>query len=396
MHLLLLAWLFLPVATLAVLTSGVTQLARALLVVLLFLFGGVTLSSTVPGLAAWPGDSLWNWLQYALIFGGLITIIMRQYARRRTANARWLLLGWALVTAAFTAAIPYRTLIARKYPLAAGEQLPFHMLLDTGGQPSRVAAITDAEKNLRFQLPISAGDVAGKDNVVHLEALMVTLEAPDGDQWSSGWQPRSKILWRRDEPNETIWWSGLDTEVRISRRFFDHVKNVPIKVRVAAAATLFHRKEGTLITQTQSDFAIPGVGMCVIDHGPGARLAWCRSPLRIPMMLEVSGQVFGRCPPEKDGLVAQSTEFVSNLAPWLENFGLSPVKVFTPYLTITKPENVVLSVCPGMPLTFSPSETAGQIRVEAEFNDITLANYWAGRFLRGSSGTSPGLGVFAH
>jgi len=390
----LLAWIILPMAAVAVVTSGFTQMARVLPLALLFFFGVRQVLSMVPGIAAWHGDSLWNRLPDAVLFVGLIIVVVRQYALRKTMNARLLLMGWAVAVSALVAAIPYGKLIEHSYAPVSKEQTPFRLALDSAMRPGNPVVIPAAVKDVQLNLPISIGDVAG-NTVVQLEAVAVTVEGPDGIVWNSGWQPDFKVLSRHEEPNVTNWWSTLGTEVRISRKFLDRLKDTPVRLRVAAAVTLFHSKDGLLITRTESEFEVPGLGRCVVGH-QGVRLAWCRTPLRRPTMLAVSGQAFESCLTAKDGSSVPVTDFVSRLASGVPDFGLSPVAPFTPNLTISTDGLRTFSICPGMPLSFSRPEPAGHFRVEQKFDNVRLTDYWMGRFAESNYADDPGIRAIAH
>ena len=125
MQLLLILALFLPTAALTVITAGLGQMLLALLIVALYMIGMAALSNLVPNSDYSGGND--SWLGIVLI-GTALAVILLQYSTRKTARSRWLIVSLAAALTLLLIATPYRSLMARDYPLPDTSSLKFALL----------------------------------------------------------------------------------------------------------------------------------------------------------------------------------------------------------------------------------------------------------------------------
>src|SRR5262249_47864385 len=127
-HLLLLPYV-LPILALTAVTSGFGQMSRAAVISLFFLICLWALNSSGAS-SVWNGlPSQWDWLQRGLLIGIPVIVLVRQYAFRKTAQSRQLLMAGALAVAVLTAAMPYRRILEAKYPLPPAREKPLFRIL---------------------------------------------------------------------------------------------------------------------------------------------------------------------------------------------------------------------------------------------------------------------------
>src|SRR6476620_9891209 len=212
---LLLAALLLPFASLAVVTGGRTQLSRAGIVVLIFLVGWLALGSGDTVIYSSPSlpVSAWNWLGIALLAGIPLVVIVRQYALRKTVQSRWVLVGGAVAITLLSAFAPERTLDEAQYPLLpAGPETYFQVNMAPPNPPKSRAASLNAlpqkDRLVVVNFNLYGSEVA-EGRVVQANAVQVTLQAPDGTHWNSGWHWLYTVLEHEDttpaQPSETRW-----------------------------------------------------------------------------------------------------------------------------------------------------------------------------------------------
>ena len=198
------AGLLLAVATLAVVTGGRRQMTRAIILVLIFLVAGMWLGQSISFISIsryseFSRPLLWQWLQWAVMLAVPIIVIVRQYALRKTAQARWILTGAGLALVLLAVAEPKPRFPEAEYaPRAMGTEGTFeinmsapenphagHLLL--GRVPERGA------KTVWITFSFSGGEVA-EGMLAQAEAIKITLLAPDGARWNSDWQPITAVL----------------------------------------------------------------------------------------------------------------------------------------------------------------------------------------------------------
>lgn len=381
---LLLAALLLPFAALAVVTGGRTQLSRAGIVVLIFLVGWLALGSrdtVIYSNASFPG-SLWDWLGFALLAGFSLVVIVRQYALRRTVQSRWILVGGAVAITLLSAFHPENTLDAARYPLLpAGPETYFQMnMAPPDSQKDKAVALNAlASKNgfvlVNFNL---YGSEVAEGQVVQANAAQVTLQAPDGTHWNSGWQWLYTIL-DHEETGSALSdrrWHALNNLFQVDRNFFDRFKDVPISVHVDAAATLYRETQPVILTLRDGELIIPGIGYCVEQQDPYPAFQ-CRSDLTSPPMLGITARLFKNCPPDKDDLAGKPVRRTA----WVPDaqgggdFGLSPVHGFVPYLNRDLRQAQPFTLCSDAPFILQLPEKVRQFRVGKDFQDVKLADF---------------------
>lgn len=367
-------WLVLPVAALAVISSGLMQLSRAAFMLLLFLAGIWWVDSIVPNLHAWHGSSGWDWPQYGVLVGVPLVVILLQYARRRTNLARLWLLGGAIAMLVLIAATPYRRLIEREYPPAARGETPIFQLQLS---PVLQQRIHSNGKEVWISPELSAGRLA-PGYVAVVQALQVSLEAPDGTRWDSGWHTGYNLLARdtfaTTQPDHGEWQSLYLSRLSMDAKTFDRMKNVPLKAHVAVGVAVFREQEETVVAQTGGEFELPGVGLCSIQGRPVGVL-WCRAPLRRPTLVGVTGRLFTKCPPLPAELATppvRSTGWIVNSANAGE-FDLSPVTRFIASRGSQRTNNTVLGACPGFPISYRQLQMDRKTRVEADFAEFKIS-----------------------
>ena len=368
--------LFLPTAALAAVTAGIGQMLLALLFIVLYFIGMAALSSAIPNSSFQEVNGV---LYLLLTFVTAFAVLLLQYSRRRTTLSRWLIVGLTVVIILISLAAPYRTLILRKYPLAAAADFP----LQFTPIPTHAPAPEDAMFNggsVPLSLPFSLSGLP-KDSFVQLDGYMLTLTNAQGGHWDSGWETLSPLFF----PEQRT--TSIDVNLR--RDEFDRMKSSPVNAHLLLAFTLYHDRNQRPFTVPRGEFALPDLGLC--STGPGR---WntisginCRTPLRSPTFLLVTSEVAtSTCAMPKTGAAAPAPGdlargHVRNTDSGPAEPGISPVKIVAVYLTDSYPQQPGHSwtsspgICPGSPVTLSNPEETGHRRLEFEFDNVSLADY---------------------
>ena len=380
----------LPVATFGTVTRSISQFMLAILSVLLYSAILLpALQKLVPPAASVPVEnSILGWLDLSMVVGTGLAVVLWQYARRRTAQTRVLLVGAAVAVPAIMLVTPYRMLIKRTYrPPTTGQQLPAQLVFDPAKLASRQGGLPEKNK-VHVRIPLLVSGI--EDGfIVSVAGMAATIVAPGGQQWSSGWHRSDLLLPRRPHDRE---------EITIDKDFFERVKSTPVTIKFTFALAPAHARETVRAVAQAGPFAVPGEGRCSFSprfHGE----ILCAFPLKTPDFLMSAKSDDITCAPEKNGAVLPSGTILYGGSPWSRGsgpaeFGLNPVQTgplsFWDWGEARDREHPP-KVCPGTPITFYTHwEDGPRIRTELEIDGIRLADYRLNDTLGGEAG---GIGI---
>lgn len=367
-------WTFfvtLPIASLAVVTGSIGQFVMAVLGVLLYLPLFAVLLGKIPNIGVAGADEIPIKITAVVVYGVIIAIIFWQYARRRTAHSRVVLLGMGVAIPLLFGVMPYRTIIFHTYPAPnpAG-QLPVHLAFDHAKPASLNGGYFERNK-VHITLPLLVSGIAEGSEVV-LSGLNVSIKAPGGLRWNSGWHGQGQeLLAHRSHTSEIF---ALD------RDFFDRVKSIPVTIQLTFAITPARATDVERIVAGPGLFTLPGDGECYfspLSHDQPV-CVFPPEPDSQTMLLSVqSGEI--ACKPGENekplpaGIIAYGRVWRA------DSFGLNPVSTRTLKLYDFGELKVPHSretVCPGTPLTvYSGWRYGTRFRTDLEIDDIYLADY---------------------
>jgi hypothetical protein len=369
MQLLLILALFLPTAALAVITAGLGQMLLALLIVALYMIGMAALSNLVPNSDYSGGND--SWLRIVLI-GTALAVILLQYSTRKTARSRWLIVGLAAALTLLLIATPYRSLMARDYPLPDTSSLKFALLPGHPPDPGDIAYDRDT---VPIHLPLELTGLAN-DSFLQMNGFIITVTNSRGERWDSGWHVRSMLLFSDQKSH------SLDFDLK--RTVFDRMKSSPVKLQLLLAFTLFHDENQRLFVVPRREFFLPELGFCSTTSAYWQKID-CRVPLRHPRFLLISTDTAAStCPitddqtPPRPGELARGSIQNSDSSP--AEIGISPIKTVEFYFSNWSSDTKIVNrgICPGTPLVLSQPEAVSRNRVELYFDDLSLVNYQQG------------------
>lgn len=380
---LFLAGFFLIVAALAVITGGRTALARAGIVVLVFLVIWTAIGTTTYEFHPWGEASGWDWVGRALLVAIPIVVILRQYALRKTTQARWILFSGAVLLTVLSVFASPKILNEAEFPQPPANTEPYFQLnMRAPEKPQQQPAAAFGFSKSSHEIPVAfklSGTGVAADRVIQAYAINVTLKAPDGALWNSGWIPNWAILEHQNgvgmnaQQDQS---TDLPNRLDVDKRFFDHVKDTLVTVHVGVAGVLFRDNGGVAISPVQNELKISDLGTCIVTQSTSWML-WCRSATKAFPLMAFTQKAFKSCPPEKDDRnepAGQRTAWFSDRQ--MNDFGLSPVLVFRPYANSQR-LNDRDRVCPDSAFNVRQPEKIQQFRVEKDFVNIKLADYLA-------------------
>ena len=371
MQLLWILMLLIPTAALAAVTAGIGQMLLALFLVVLYMIAMSASSGAVPN-SGFSSDVAP--VYFLLVIGMALAVIFLQYSSRKATVSRWMIAGLAPVFALIMIFAPYRTLIAREFPISSNGQLPLHVAMLPSRAPAPEYAV-NMGNSIPLRLPLSLSGLPS-DSFVELKGVILTLTNSQGARWDSGWQGRDMLLF----PSEKT----ANIEVRLGQEDFEHMKSSPVNIRLLLAFTLLRDKNQRQFVVPNGGFAFPDLGLCSVQTNSWSHLVprnlVCRLPLRRPSFLLITTQTAqSTCPLPKNQTPPVSGEtvwefFHNDSEP--ADPGISPVKILGLSLSNTNPSGRSdPGICPGTPLTLSNPEEAGKNRLEVQLDNVSLADY---------------------
>ena len=122
-----------------------------------------------------------------------------------------------------------------------------------------------------MQTPIVVWAIAPATSV-SVDGAMLSLRAPNGQNWSSGWTPVGLHLFPEAQ--------GFNATFKVKKSFFEHVKATPVQAHISFALSTFQNGETKRIVATSGEFKVPGLGFCSIVQGYSGDSLRCRYVFR--------------------------------------------------------------------------------------------------------------------
>jgi hypothetical protein len=237
------------IAALAAVTATVVQFGLALLVVVLYLVGMVSLSEQIPSSSF--SSSIGDAVQTALLIATPLAVVLLQYSRRKTAKSRLLIVGFAAILLLILVATPYRAVVAHQFPLVEdGQQPPVQLaLLPLDKQADE--SVTADEKEVQIEIPFSVSGIAD-DSIVTVSGVMVAIDAPDGLHWNSGWRSPGWSLFRENKV--------APISFTLKKKLFERIKSSSVRANISLALTVSRDQNRREFVVPQGEFVMPDVG----------------------------------------------------------------------------------------------------------------------------------------
>ena len=368
------------VFTIAIVTATLVQAILAVFVLLLYGAGNSLVMSQIPNSSIPHLQSAWDPVEGLLLLGAVIGVILLQYARRRTAVSRGIIMAMGVLTTLIGVVTPYAKLIAKTYPLASSDQdSGLRVVLNTRKpeKPStpprfnRVPAKPREEKNVNIVIPLLAS-APGEDELVEINGMRVSIDLLGKQAWQSYWRPNGGVI--------ILPGTGMSAGILMPKNTYESLKSSSVGVRIESALSVFRKgNEHWRAVVEDGDFPLPRLGLCFVPNSPES-LA-CRAPLRRAFqILATANSSESTCESLNNTAAPDFTGYSWRLegsaAP---EPGINPVVDEPLYFPKMNPKSgdEVRSVrlCPGTPMYFTSLELNRRISIVTSVNDIRLSDY---------------------
>jgi hypothetical protein len=371
MQLGLLVMLILPFLALVSVTATLAQSLLAFLIVALYMAGMSYLSDKIPS-SSFSGSS--DVLSAVLLVAASVAIIVLQYARRRTATARWLIVGLGGILLLILAVTPYGSIVANHWPaLKEGERPGFDLTLMPARSGAPVGFVSPEKDEVSIRLPLAVSGIAS-DEIVRFNGVLVRVGSVHEVNWDSGWQTDGREVF----PETRI----IEMSFKLPRQIYERLDGAPATVAISFAVTRFRDANRREFSVPDAEFSIPEAGTCA-ERGIDLRSVRCMAPLHGPSSLLVTADaskltcsVTGRdaAAPKPGDLVR---EWTYDADPGPADFGIVPLHYLNITLTSEKGagEWRFSDLCPGTPVVLSNPKRERAYRTQVTFDGLRFSNY---------------------
>ena len=377
MQLLITVFVTLLIAALATVTASVVQMGLSILGILLYAIAVASLTSEIS--SADFASTRSPWLTAALLIGTALTVVLFQYAGRKTPLSRCLIGALAVGVVVIIVATPYDAAINRDYPPIGASEPPPVRLAFQPVDPVKPGNTFYGGDSVRIQIPVSVSGVA-EDSIVVVDGFRAAIESSGGVRWNSGWRRVNNTIF----PEEHRTWFLFT----MKKELFDRIKSSPTKIHLAVAFTIYHDQSRTEFVIPQGEFRMLDVGLCTTES-PFQRGLSCRAPLRGPAFLLVTADAVDSTCPAIDG--GSQNERRGTARAWDINtwsgpaeFGINPVNSF--YLQLRPSQAVDMNwargagLCPGTRVVLSSPVREKSNRLELDLGELRLYDYRMGGY----------------
>lgn len=303
-------------------------------------------------------------------------VIVLQYATRRTALARLILIGAIALgvcahiasTTANSSAI--RASIWQKFrasDFSSIAQAPFQLTYSPSDKHPVLANVTkdyDRQPVVDVRIPMTYA-VVGQDAAMHLEMFAVEFDGADGFRWST----LQNNFWPTEYLSKMRFWPGFFMPVAV----YDRLKTGPATVKLTLYYDELQPTDTVRSTLSADSYDIPGSVHC----GVGITHAWllCRTAARQAPILNVNADF------STDPCPTSQPELREGAGPRWSGFGdqeitqanLIPIREFV--FTFAHDRNNSTGgthLCTGAPVTFTRYKIAGRKQATFFIQDFQL------------------------
>jgi len=370
-QLLLTVFLVLPVATISAVTESPAQFLLIFFGVVAYKTGESWGVSEIPSSSV--GGDIPSTAAVIVAAATCLGLLVLQYFRRDTAVSRWTLLGSVCVTAIILTATPYGRLVEHAYPdLPAGSLLTAGVKIEknSGDHPAD-SPVTG--KTLNLYVPIDTNGLV-QGSIVVIEAARLTIHAPGGAAWNSGWVSSGRVLW----PGPARFTQAFD----VSSKFYSSVAGSAVDLRISLAVSEYREGTSREITVAAGSFKVTDGGICAAGQGRywASTTLQCKSAMNEPAFAAHLDPKSSTCNlpdptwpslqlPRNDG--NPSAEFGGGAG----LFPVHPFEINFGAATNPKGDKALSIVCPGTKFSIATPAPYSRYRIATEIQAVHLATY---------------------
>jgi hypothetical protein len=291
--------------------------------------------------------------------------LVYQYATRRTAISRAILIATPAVIALLILITPATALIKHSYSLSSTPKLG---ALPEGFGPKspEPGPLYVIGNRVQVGIPFTVAD-ADKDSNYVVTGVAATIDAP-GVHWSSPYVTVQNARINAGAPISVI---PIDMPLDI----FNQVGHAPADIHLSITAQQIKAAQPSTWKATAGSFAVPGHGVCSFNPAHPDMPPVCRYPFKTPDLNFASAQVSAACgdpsAPKQTGITQMTSgagfvdfDPVNTQSLSFSSPGPNPAQ--------SQPAGIL---CPGTDVSFIEGNEKAKVRLELDEKQLLLENY---------------------
>jgi hypothetical protein len=297
------------------------------------------------------------------LFIGLPAVaLVYQYATRRTAISRAILIATPAVIALLLMVTPATALIEHAYPLSSTPKLSPLPDAFAPRAPEQGELLVLARR-VQIGIPFTVSD-ADKDSNYIVTGIAATVDAP-GVHWSSPYNTPSQPA----RINAAAPISAVPVEMPLE--VFNQLGHAPADVHLSITVQQLKADQPAAWKASGDTFMVPGHGVCSFDSAHPDAPPTCRYPFKTPDVNFATAPLSANCSdpsaPKQTG-VAQM-----NSGAGFVDF--DPVSTQTLSFSSNGQQQVPGVLCPGTPISFVEGHDQAKLRLQLDEKHLLLENY---------------------
>lgn len=288
--------------------------------------------------------------------------LIYQYATRRTAISRGILIATPALVALLLLITPATALIQHAYPVSSTPAL--------GSLPDGVGPHAPEPGDLyvignRIQLGIPFTVTgADKDSNYVVTGIAATIDAP-GIHWSSPYlAPMQTARINAGAPISAV-------PVVIPLQIFNQLGHAPADVHLSITVQQVKADQPATWKATANSFAVPGHGVCSFDPLHPDAPPTCRYPFKTPDLNFATAPLAASCSDPTSEKPTGIAQMNSNSA----FVDFDPVNTQSLAFSIPGQQQAPGLLCPGTPVSFIEGHDQAKLRLEVDEKHLLLENY---------------------
>jgi hypothetical protein len=356
--------LIVPLLAIAAVTLNFGRMTLAILAIVAYIAGVAYLDSTFGSPSVFAPYSDRYSIPALLIV--LLTVIVLQYARRRTLLARLLLASAAVAITVVAVTLPTQGMVDTAYPLPG----------DTWESPLLLTSLVDVEHGLKASesdsahevemlIPIGGSGVA-PGFAVTIDDVKATLDGANGVHVELPWQAVYNYQFLPGEYNASL-------PFKMKRADFERLQSSAVKITLWFALTEMRAGKTTTRDLAKENLSGRGSGLCptgIWTGKTGTGEGECLVALRQPDLTYIKvSDSSGSCANLEDNSFAQG--WVGGLDNDPAELSLTPVLTTSVYLKNSR-DQPVQPQCSGGSVSLTPYHAARRVRTQLKLPEIRL------------------------
>ena len=296
--------------------------------------------------------------------------LLYQYATRRTAISRILLIATPLLIVILVFLTPATALIRHAYPVASGSSQPTlaeipQQYLPKRPQPGPLATFRNQAE---LAIPFSVTGTDPNSNYT-IQGAALTVHAA-GVNYSGPYASAPGEI-NAGTPFAIV-------RVPIPLDVYNKIKSIPADIHLSIAVQHIKAQPAQTWKATRTPFSVPGHGLCSYSTDAPDQPPTCRYPFQTPELNLVSAPLtLASC--EAGGQSAHTVPGQGLVGGSANALDFDPVVTaplnLLPNGQKAPPGTPPLLLCPGTPLSFIEATKAGKHRFELDEKKLILENY---------------------